>query len=219
MSVYRGERGEGGYYQRRLSGRVYTLVFLAGFGRVWWYGFNTLYQADYNARCPFLFAGAINRAQLSDEVTGAVEEYARKLSQVLDLRGLHGLDFMLDGGVPKVLELNPRPGAAIGLWDEAWPQGLLSAQIRVCCGEKVTGFVPVEVKGFRIVFAGHSVEIPHRWRWPAWCADLTPPGTEVAEGKPVCSVTAAGGSVAQVEQQLGVREAWVREKLLGQPVE
>lgn len=215
VSVYQGECSDG-YYQRRLSGPVFTLVFLAGTGRVWWYGFNTLYQTDYNARCPFLFAGAINRACLPAGVAEAVIEYAYRLTRALDLRGLNGLDFMLDGDVPQVLELNPRPGAALGLWDTAWPLGLMEAQVRVCRGEKVRGFMSVPVKGFRIVFARHEGWIPPGWRWPPWCADLTPPGTIVAAGAPVCSVTASGGSVARVEAQLEVREAWVRRQLLNQ---
>ncbi len=215
VSIYRGECS-GGYYQRRLFGPVYTLVFLAGAGRVWWYGFNTLYQADYNARCPFLFAGAINRAYLPAAVAEEVIDYARRLSRALDLRGLNGLDFMLDGEVPKVLELNPRPGAALGLWDTAWPLGLMAAQVRVCRGEKVEGFMPVPVKGFKIVFARHETRIPRRWRWPAWCADLTPPGTMVAARVPVCSVTASGSSVARVEAQLEVRAAWISRQLLNQ---
>ncbi len=218
VSVYRGECSDG-YYQRRLSGRVYTLVFLAGAGRVWWYGFNTLYQEDYNARFPFLFAGAINRAYLPAGVAEEVVDYARRLSRALDLRGLNGLDFMLDGEVPKVLELNPRPGAALGLWDTAWPWGLMAAQVQVCRGEKVWGFVPVPVKGFRIVFARHEIWIPPGWRWPAWCADLTPPETIVVAGGKVCSVTVFGSSVARVEVQLEVRAAWIRRQLLNQPDE
>lgn len=215
VSIYQGECSDG-YYQRRLSGRVFTLAFLAGMGRVWWYGFNTLYQADYNARCPFLFAGAINRAWLPAGVAQAVIGYALRLSRALDLCGLHGLDFMLDGDVPRVLELNPRPGAALGLWDTAWPLGLMAAQVRVCRGEQVMGFMPVPVQGFKIVFAQHEARIPAGWRWPDWCADLTPPGTIVAEGAPVCSVTASGSSVARVEAQLEVRDAWVRRRLLNQ---
>ncbi|GAB6067785.1 ATP-grasp domain-containing protein [Methylothermus subterraneus] len=212
VSVYRGENGDG-YYQRRLAGAVYTLAFLAGMGQVWWHGFNTLYQADYNTRFPFLFAGAINRADLSREVAGQVIGYARRLSRALDLRGLHGLDFMLDNGVPKVLELNPRPGAALGIWDTAWPEGLLAAQVRVCRGEPVAGFLPVPVKGFKIVFAPQAVQIPAAWRWPSWCADRTPPETMVPAGAPVCSVNASGRTVAEVEAQLAAREAWVIKQL------
>ncbi|MCX8049408.1 MAG: ATP-grasp domain-containing protein [Methylohalobius sp.] len=219
VSVYRGQVEDGGYYQRRLGGKVYTLAFLAGAGRVWWHGFNTLYQENYNARCPFLFAGAINRADLPGEIKRTAVGYAETLSQALGLRGLHGLDFMLDGGAIKVLELNPRPGAALGLWDEALPQGLLWAQIQICAGRKVDGFLPVEVKGFRIVFASRQIKVPRSWQWPSWCADLPAPGTEVSEGGPICSVIASGHRVDRVEEQLNLRVAWVRDNLEKQTVE
>lgn len=212
VNIYRGERSSG-YYQRRLPGKVYTLAFLAARGKVWWYGFNTLYQTDYNLRCPFLFAGAINRARLPAWVVKAVIDYARRLSRALDLRGLNGLDFMLDGAIPKVLELNPRPGAALGLWDAAWPLGLLAAQVRLCRGEHVAGFMPVPVTGFRIVFARRTLTIPLDWRWPTWCADLTPPGAVVAAGAPVCSVTACGRSIAKVEALLEARALWISKHL------
>lgn len=212
VSVYQGG-SSAGYYQRYLPGAVYTLAFLAGMGQVWWYGFNTLYQAGYNVRCPFLFAGAINRAPLSPKVAEAVIDYARRLSRVLDLRGLNGLDFMLDGDLPRVLELNPRPGAALGIWDTAWPTGLMAAQIRLCRGEQVRGFAPVPVNGFKIVFAHREVQVPPAWRWPPWCADLTPPGTIVAADAPLCSVIASGSSVAEVEARLAERESWVKKQL------
>lgn len=213
VSVWQGERWGEGYCQRRLRGPVYTLVFLAGKGRVWWYGFNRLYQADYNADNPFLFAGAINRADLSAEVEATILAYARRLSVALDLRGIGGLDFMLEGESPRILEFNPRPGAALGLWDMAWPTGLMAAQIQVCRDRPLTGFRPVPVGGFRIVFAQRRFRMAP-CRWPSWCADLPPAGTEMTPGTPVCSVTASGGSVTAVEARLKARELWVKQRLL-----
>lgn len=212
VSVYRGEEVPGAYYQRRVAGKAYTLAFLAGSGQLWWYGFNTLYQTEYNDR-PFLFAGIINRADLPPKVKKTVVEYAQRLSSALSLTGLQGLDFMVEGEVPKVLELNPRPGAALGLWDGAWPSGLMAAQVKLSQGEAVGGWRKLAVKGSKIVFAKEAVQIPCDFSWPRWCADLALPGTKIPAGGPICTVGASGATVAEVEAKLYARINWITQAL------
>jgi predicted ATP-grasp superfamily ATP-dependent carboligase len=212
VSVYRGEEVPGAYYQRRVAGKAYTLAFLAGSGQLWWYGFNTLYQTEYNDR-PFLFAGIINRADLPPKVKKTVVEYAQRLSSALSLTGLQGLDFMVEGEVPKVLELNPRPGAALGLWDGAWPSGLMAAQVKLSQGEAVGGWRKLAVKGSKVVFAEEAVQIPCDFSWPRWCADLALPGTKIPAGGPICTVGASGATVAEVEAKLYARINWIIQAL------
>lgn len=208
------ERHSGAYFQRRLRGPVYTLAFLSGGGKLQWFSFNRLYTTAYNKQLPFLFAGAINRVSLAPAVKECVVNATRRLCEALNLKGWHGLDFMLDGyGRPKVLELNPRPGATLALWDEP-ERGGVDAHIRVCQGNRPRSRLTSPVKAFRIVYAAAPVRIPAGWRWPGWCADVPAPGVTIVSGEPVCSVMAVGDDVAQVEACLQSRMAWIDQWLM-----
>ncbi len=191
-----------GYFQKWMAGDAFTLAFLADGSRLSWHGFNTLYHTSYNAHLPFLFAGAVNRARLSRCLADRVVAAARRLVQVLGLRGLHGLDFVIADDEAFVLELNPRPGAALALWDSAWREGGLGAHIRACRGRCPPSARYVPVTGMRIVYAPSDGEPACSWRWPRWCADLPAPGVSIARGEPLCTVFASGATVAQVEARL-----------------
>ncbi len=207
-----GCAGEG-YYQKWLPGPAYTLAFVAGGGRLLWSGFNRLYTKAYNSRLCFLFAGAINRTGLDAPVRNIVGEYARRLGKYLDLQGWHGLDFMLDAtGHPRVLELNPRPGAALELWEQpGW--SALEAHLRGCEAVAVRARPAGGVRAFRILYAPDSLRIPEDWRWPVWCSDLPAPGSRISAGRPVCSLHAEGETVGAVENILRQRANWLERRL------
>ena len=208
------DRVDGAYLQRRMQEPAYTLAFVAGGGRLLWFGFNRLYTSAYNDQWRFLFSGAINRVFLDPQVRDRVIAYARRLCESLNLQGWHGMDFMLDAsGHPRVLELNPRPGAALWLWDEpGWP--CLEAHLRGAAGKSPRDRPAGKVRAFRILYAEEPLQIPQDWRWPGWCADLPSSGRSIPAGQPVCSVLAAGDEVALVEAELERRIYWLKQSLL-----
>lgn len=202
-------RGEG-YFQKRLPGKAYTLAFLADGSHLLWHGFNTLHHKSYNAHLPFLFAGAINRSRLPRRLADQVVATAQDLVRALGLRGWHGLDFLIGDQEPVVLELNPRPGAALALWDSAWPGGGVGAHIDACRGRRPPLARCVPVKGMRIAYASGNCKVAPSWRWPGWCTDLLGPGAGIAKGEPLCTIFATGTTVKQVESLLRWRLQWLR---------
>ncbi len=213
VRMWRGGRQPGsGYFQRRMPGPVFTLAFLADGERLCWHGFNTLYHRPYNDCLPFLFAGAVNRGRMPRRLAEQAVAMARKLVGTLGLRGMHGLDFMLDGQGPVVLELNPRPGAALALWDTAWPVGGLGAHVAACRGGPALPARPVTVTGMRIVYAARSCRVDRSWRWPRWCRDLPGPGAWIGQGAPICTIFASGATVRQVEESLRRRLGWLERQ-------
>jgi len=191
-----------GYFQKRMPGEVFTLAFLADGNKLWWHGFNTLRHTSYNAHLPFLFAGAVNRARLPRFLANRVVAAAQRLVQALRLRGFHGLDFVIADSEVFVLELNPRPGATLALWDPAWREGGIGAHIRACRGGRPPAARYVPVTGMRIVYAPGDGKVDRSWCWPRWCTDLPAPGVSIARGEPLCTVFAGGATVAQVEDRL-----------------
>lgn len=123
------------YFQKFVQGEAYSLLFLANGMTIRPIGFNTQWTAAHDPSQAFLFAGAINRADLSNGQRLAVAGYATKLTAATGLVGLNSIDFMLDGGECRVLEINPRPSATMALYDEDYDQGLLALHVAACQGK------------------------------------------------------------------------------------
>jgi predicted ATP-grasp superfamily ATP-dependent carboligase len=206
----------GGYYQRRLPGPPLSALFLADGENARIVGFNTLWtcgQPDH----PFLFAGAVNRADLSPEQRAQVGASIARLTQAVGLKGLNSLDFMLDGAACRVLEVNPRPSATLALYDADFPEGLLARHLRACCGELGDPWASGAVaRAYRVVFAAQDIVAPAAW--PEGCVDRPLPGSVVKAGEPFCSVEAEGRSRREAERWLRRRLAELALRLEPAPV-
>ncbi|MGZ8248841.1 ATP-grasp domain-containing protein [Methylomagnum sp.] len=204
----------GEYYQRRVSEPPMSALFLADGERARIIGFNTLWTASQQGR-PFLFVGAVNRAELAPEQRGQVRSCVARLVRALGLKGLNSLDFMRDGDTCRALEINPRPSATMALYDRDFPVGLLEAHIRACRGRLGDG-APMgrAVRAFRAVFAPRAFTVPEAVDWPGWCCDRPAPGTRFDTGQPVCTVEADGANLAKVGSLLARRATEVFERLL-----
>lgn len=210
------EPDSSGYYQRRLPGKAMSALFLANGENAWIIGFNTLWTADCHVDQPFLFAGAINRAGLRPEQRQQVQAYVARLNRTVPLKGLNSLDFMLDGEVCRVLEINPRPSATMALYDEDFSRGLLAEHIRACRGEipdaAGTGRV---VRAFKVFFASRELDVSETMCWPDWCTDTPVPRTLIGVGQPVCTVRAEGADCPGVERLIELRTTELHERLYG----
>lgn len=194
------------YFQRRLPGTPMSLLFLADGERMHPIGFNTLWSVE-RPGLPYLFRGTINHASLTEPQRGEVRAHARRLVRELALKGLHSLDFMLDDGVCRMLELNPRPSATMALYDREVPGGLLAWHIRAFQG-RIDAFDPPRfpVRACRAVFTLRPVTIPAGFDWPDWCCDRPETGFSMGPDHPFCTIAAEGTDPAQVESLLDRRE-------------
>ena len=188
------------YYQRLVPGDAYSLLFLANGMESRVIGFNTQWTATHEPTQPFLFAGAINRTDLTETQCSEVEEYAAKLTAASGLVGLNSLDFVLANGVCQVLEINPRPSATMALYDEDFTQGLLALHIAACHGELPP---PIRhngtVRAMRTVFSNTATKIPVGFRWPEGCTDIPNSGTTISAGQPVCGLVVRGKNRQEAE--------------------
>jgi predicted ATP-grasp superfamily ATP-dependent carboligase len=202
------------YFQHRLPGPAYSLLFLADGRDIAPIGFNTLWTAGHDPVLPFLFAGAINRAELNASQRASVVDYAARLVGALGMVGLISLDFMLDGAACRVLEINPRPGATLGLYDADFPGGLLRAHVEACEG-RLPGVIPSPnaVRAFRVLYAPEAITLPLDQPLPDWCADRPLPGLRIAAGAPLCSIMAAGPGSATTLALLERRQAELLRRL------
>ena len=212
------QSANGVYYQRLTQGDAYSLLFLSNGKENRAIGFNTQWTAKHEPAQPFLFAGAINRTDLTELQRSAVEEYATKLTAASGLVGLNSLDFVLSGGVCQVLEVNPRPSATMALYDEDFTQGLLALHIAACRGELPP---PVShngpVRAVWIVYSQSAALIPVDFHWPEECADIPNPGAKIEAGQPLCSLLVRGENRQEAEKLVKLLEIEILGGLFDRP--
>jgi predicted ATP-grasp superfamily ATP-dependent carboligase len=91
-----------------------------------------------------------------------------------------------------LLEVNPRPGATVDIFDR-W-LGMSVFHLHV---EAVGGRLPKDPRpvagafASAIVYADRDVVASPTATWPSWAADLPEAATRIREGEPVCTVLAA----------------------------
>ena len=219
--------GEGAYFQRRVAGDAFSCLFVAAGDDARVVGFSRQIVRALGGR-PYVYRGGVGPVALPSAAGEQIADAALKLARALGLVGLNGIDFVLDAaGRPWLLELNPRPTAAIQLFGDAFEGGLMRAHVEACAGRlpaKGSASAPASspragaarqvsseavVRGFETVFArraGQVGEASADWlAAQAWCCDIPRAGTRHAWGDPVCTVRAQAGSVEAVLQQLSER--------------
>ena len=205
------------YFQREVPGTPMSATFIANGSDACVLGFNQLSVRRFGAR-PFVFCGAVGPVPLPPEVAQRIGAAVRGLTAAFSLRGLASLDFMLDGAAVSVLEVNPRPPASIALYGQ---QRVVTAHLRAC----LDGELPLEssvrsgggVQGTEIVFAPRPFALDaaaaQRLAYFAGCHDLPFAATHFNAADPVCSVSAQGGTAAQLRGLLAQRCAAVHQFL------
>jgi uncharacterized protein len=208
-----------GYYQKKLAGPAMSVLFLASRRDARIIGFNTQWCAgpDPDAATPYRFSGIMNCAALSFGQQRQLRDYVNRLVESVSLAGLNSLDFVLEDGECKVLELNPRPGASLMLYDRCYPRGLLSEHINSVKGSTMD--LPARAsrryRGLEIVYADQSCQVGTTARWPNWTADRPVAGTQVAAGEPLCTVTAVAASGDALRRILTQRRQRIQDYFRG----
>jgi predicted ATP-grasp superfamily ATP-dependent carboligase len=111
------------------------------------------------------------------------------LTEALGVRGLASADFLDDGKRLWLLEINPRPGATLDLFDDA-NDPLIARHLAACQDLPMPPPAPRRPGAVAIAYAVADCIAPSM-RWPAWAADRPAPGSALLEGAPICTVTAA----------------------------
>lgn len=184
----------GDYYQRRIAGSTYSVLFLANGDTLRIIGFNTL-QTIAAGNTPFLFAGAMNFTNLGTDVLRLVSSFALKVVRRTGLVGLNSMDFMFDPQKgPLVLEINPRPSATMALYDQDAPMGLLREHIEAVRGHLGELKPPQQFRAFHAILARRTLGISQAIAWPSWCHDRPCMGSTIMVGNPFCTVEAASST-------------------------
>jgi predicted ATP-grasp superfamily ATP-dependent carboligase len=197
--------GEAFYFQRRHKGRPVSALFLANGARALVLGFSVQWSSPAPDR-PFRYGGAVQPAPLAGAQAHAMCSMVRRLVPLMSLVGLNSADFLVDDTGIQLLEINPRPGATLDIF-ELDQDSLFAMHVSACEGRLPTQAPSfAQARASAIVYAERDViEFP-ALEWPAWTADRPAIGSCVAKGEPLCTVFACAASAASA-QTLAQRRA------------
>ena len=215
-------RAEPHVFQRRVSGRPGSALFLAGPHHTRCLGVT--WQLDTPAGHPWPHAWSGNLlpplppAHLGPPLTHAGEVLAHETG----LRGLFGIDFLDDGTTPWIVEINPRYTGSTELFEFRTQTPLLWQHAQACDPRATLPALPAidapavphnHCLGKAIVYAPAAarlmVDLPLPPPTPLWTfpelADLPAGGQIFAPGDPVCSVFAHAPTEAECLEELQSR--------------
>jgi predicted ATP-grasp superfamily ATP-dependent carboligase len=200
-------RGPGWYLQEQVEGRAVSALFLGNGNAARLLAFSEQWCAPAEG-APFRYGGCAGPLALEPGLFEAIDAALSRLTASVGLTGLASADLILSAGTWHLIEVNPRPGATLDIFDAPPLPPLLRLHLDACAGElpDLPLLVPgagVEVRAAGVFYAPTPIEV--RDALPHWAADRPAPGTRIAAGEPVCTVQATGRDLADARAVLARR--------------
>ena len=181
------------YFQRRIAGESISALFLANGKKTEIIGLSMQWTAPTRAS-PFRFGGAAGPVEIGPAPAKEIARSIASLTSELGLVGLNSADFMISADSAWLLEINPRPGATLDVFET--DRGALFAHHVVSCDGRLTPFSPgLMFKAAEIVYAAREIVLRKKPDWPDWVVDRPSTGTLIAVGDPLCTALASGATV------------------------
>jgi len=207
----------GYYYQRKMQGRIMSVLFLANGREASIVGFSEQWNATVLKEHPYSYGGAVSDQQVSHRVRTDVMSAINACVEKAGLRGLNSMDLVVDGGAFQVLEINARPTATAELYEPESAESLFKLHIQACRGKVPRDRNPVSRRYAQlVVYAEQGLTVPRGFRWPNWCSDRPPAGTRIDAGQPLCTVHASGGCFLDLQGFLERRRRLVCRALISE---
>ena len=181
------------YYQLRVTGESISALFLASERRSEIIGLTTQWTAPTPVS-PFRYGGAAGPVDIDP---AQAEEIARSVAAIaseLNLVGLSSADFLVSHDAVWLIEVNPRPGATLDVF-ESTESPLFARHVAACEGRLAPTSPSLAFKAVEIVYAPCDIVTREGRSWPDWAVDRSPPGTRFSTGDPVCTVLGSGATV------------------------
>jgi len=181
------------YFQRRVAGSSVSALFLASERRAEIIGLSMQWTAP-TPTSPFRYGGAAGPVEIDPQQTGEIAHAVAAMASELDLVGLNSADFLVSDDAVWLIEVNPRPGATLDVFD-SHDDPLFARHVAACEGRLKPTSPRLELKAAEIVYAPCDIVIRERGNWPDWAVDRSAPGTRIGAGEPLCTALASGATV------------------------
>jgi predicted ATP-grasp superfamily ATP-dependent carboligase len=206
MGAGRSDRTAEWYWQERAPGAPVSALALASGREAMVLGFSAQWP-DPAPAAPYRYGGAVRPASLPAEIADELAGAAQKIVQALRLVGLNSVDFLVRPDGWHLIEVNPRPGATLDIF-EPEHGSLFDLHMEACRGRLPTA--PPTFAGAaaaRTLYARRSVASVPAIDWPDWTADRQPADTAVPAGAPFCTILARAAEAAGARDLVASRGA------------
>jgi predicted ATP-grasp superfamily ATP-dependent carboligase len=193
------------YYQQRIAGRPVSALFVANGDEACVLGFSEQWTAP-SPRRMWRYGGAVRPASLPASLARAMASAVKSVAREFSLKGLGSADFLVNGEDAYLLEINPRPGATLDIFDS-----VRSPLMRLHLDAVVEGKLPrrglkfSDAKASAIVYAKGGIAVPPRMKWPDWVADRPKPSEWIDKNRPICTVSARASTKARAKRSVEER--------------
>jgi predicted ATP-grasp superfamily ATP-dependent carboligase len=203
----------GRYFQRFVKGYPVSALFIGdgqgarvvGFSRQW---------ASPAPAAPYRYGGAVRLRRFDREQAAKISDWLSSLARRAGLVGLCSADFIRSPDGFQLMEINPRPGATLDIFDDmAAP--LMKTHLDAASGRSYRLPRFADSMASMIAYASAPIERFPAFAWPDWTADHQSPGTSLVAGDPVCTVFARGPSADATSRAVKARIAQLRPQWAG----
>jgi predicted ATP-grasp superfamily ATP-dependent carboligase len=202
----------GRYIQRRAAGWPLSVLFAAD-GRAAKLLFFSEQWADPSPEAPFRYGGAVGPVDAPSSLTRACAAALDRIVAATGLAGLASADLLAEGDAFTLLEINPRPGATLDLFDAGDMPSLLGVHLAACEGRLPASPPPPGTARAAAVFYAEAPVSVEGVARPVWTADWPSCEEAIPAGAPVCTVLAEGASPSAARALLQRRRAALAESL------
>lgn len=194
---------KGNYFQRFVPGINISALFIAERGRAVIVGFSRQWPSP-SPNAPFRYGGAVRLLRFDRKKGRLIEGWLNALANRAGLVGLCSADFVDGPAGLHLIEINPRPGATLDIFDSKQTP-LLTQHLNAVRGRKLELPAYRDTTASAIAYASHSIAKFPALDWPPFTADRQMPGTTLDAGDPVCTVFARASSAAAAERAAKAR--------------
>jgi uncharacterized protein len=213
-----GRRTGGGrlYFQEKVEGRPVSALFVGAGSCAYVLGFSEQWAAP-TLHARWRYGGAVRPAELSGGLEARLTEIVERVAPWFALSGLCSADFLVNGDEVRLLEINPRPGATLDIFDsEAQP--LLRLHLEAVLENRLPT-APLTLpaaSSAAIVYVTEPITVSKTMVWPDWTADQPGGGERIDKYRPICTVLARAATGAEAKRVVMERISTILAACAGQ---
>jgi predicted ATP-grasp superfamily ATP-dependent carboligase len=206
------EAGEKIYFQRIAAGEPVSILFLSDGARARIVGSSRQWAAPAPGE-PFRFGGSLRPAGLSPGLETRLRRAAEVITAACGLRGLNSIDFLVEGNEYTLIEVNPRPGATLDIFEDRGGS-LFRAHMDSCVGRlprRPIEFAAAAAAG--IAYARREIPSMPAIDWPTWAADRQKARSALRPYDPLCTIKARAARPRRARALVDARTKLILDRL------